>query len=512
MKLNYCSLLAWQVQTNGEKTAFILNDQPISHAVFFDNSLKVANWLRQKGIQKGDRVGILDVNTLEAIFCIHGCILNGAVPIMPNWKSTPTEISEVLENAEVKLFIKGEAFAEAVAQIDFPETSTFSCKEIVESLASIAPLPFSEINFDKESDLLQIYTSGTTGQPKGVVLPHKNLMWLMAEVLRQTPAAGPDMVNLVCGPMYNIAGIGWFAYGLLSGGMNVVVEFFHPTQVCSVIEKHKVTNVFFAPVMLNAILSLGNIEEFDFSSVRNLQYGGSPPSVALLQKARTKFKHHFTQSYGLTETSGILTMMPSFYINRLMEESENPDAAKLQLSAGKPVWGATMKILDDIGAEVSQGQTGEVCAKSNGTFHAYWKNEEATQLAFDEQGWFHTGDIGYFDENGFLFLIDRKHDRIITSGNNVYPAEIEAVFSSHEAIKECVAIGIAHEITGEAICLVAIVNDPSITLAELRKWAGNRLPAFKLPSEFIILDELPRNPTGKVLRRVLRENRKQPQQ
>jgi len=258
------------------------------------------------------------------------------------------------------------------------------------------------------------------------------------------------------------------------------------------------------PVMFRMILAIEGVEQMDFSSLRHIQYGGSPVSGDVLLMISKIFRCPFTQVYGLTETAGVATALRYDDHNKILA-AEDVRNNKLLLSAGKPGIGIEIKIVDEDGSRMVTNVPGEVYIKGENITKGYWNKPDVSEKSFDKDGWFSTGDIGYFDEDGYLFLVDRKNDMIVSKGVNIYPAEIEKVLGQYPGFREVAVVGIPDEKAGEAICAIAVLKNGEIELKELQEWCKGKIADHKIPKRLETTNELPRNPTGKILRRLIRE-------
>ncbi len=502
----YSEILAFRAKAHPERIALISNDVTYTYAEIYDNALRAASWLQSQNIKRGNHIAFLDFNNAAYVHLVNGCIISGIIPVSINWRFTNDEIAFVLKDADCKLLIYGAAFNKVASEIS--ATSFIQCIELQTIYNQICNEPIHNNlalpTLQLEEQVLLVYTSGTTGNPKGVMLSNSNVFEMYYALRSETPLFGPASVNLVAGPWYAVVGIGYFMFGVYTGCTNVLLHIFDPLEVLRLIETYKITNAFLAPIMMKIICAMDEVNEYNLRSLQNIQYGGSPIEEMQLRKCYEIFRCNFTQGYGLTETSGIATALRFDDHLRIME-SNNWEQKKLLRSAGKPYGGVAIKIADETGKELITGETGEICLKGGVVAIGYKNNNADNDKIFNSNGWFFTGDMGFINENGYLFLVDRKNDMIISKGQNIYPAEIEQQLINHPQIKEVAVIGVPHEIYGEAVGVVVVLNSGILNVQALRSWALDKLPEYKLPVAVECVDELPRNPTGKVLRKLLRE-------
>jgi len=352
----------------------------------------------------------------------------------------------------------------------------------------------------EEETALQLYSSGTTGLPKGVELTHANLAAGMVDAV---PGAigyhgAPDvMLNAL--PTYHIAGVGVALLTASKGGMSVLYPDFDPAKVVASIAEHRITHSFLVPAMIQFMLQVPGADKADYSSLKGISYGASPISEKVLVDAMRVFKCDFMQVYGLTETTGAITALPP--------EDHDPEGPKKHLlrSAGKPIRGTELRIVDPAtGKDCAEGDVGEVWILSPQNMKGYWGNSKATRDAY-AQRWFRSGDAGFLRE-GYLFLHDRIKDMIVSGGENIYPAEVENALMQHPAVADGAVIGVPDDQWGEAVkaCVVPKKN-VSATEKEIIDFMRERIAHFKCPKSVDFLEAIPRNPTGKILKRVLRE-------
>lgn len=500
----YPSILKYRANTHPERLAYIFENNNYTYAQYYNEAVKTANYLRSLGLKKGDRIGILDLNNAAVVNLVTGAMFAGIIPVSANWKSMPAELSFIPDDAGIEHFFYGAAFANLIKATQFSASVQL---HRVETLNEIFKSD-DKINFHEEysSDdvCVILYTSGTTGNPKGVMLTYNNVFNCYYYCASDTPSFGPDTRNLVCGPLYSIFGFGAFFSCIYSGATNVLVRMFDAALVAATISASKVTNALLVPIMIRMIVSLEGVEQMDFSSLKHVQYGGSPVSPDVLIKASKLFGCYFTQVYGLTETSGVATSL-RFDDHLKILSGENILQNKLLLSAGKAGLGVEIKIVDEEGNAAATNEPGEVWIKGEVISKGYWNRTNENAQTFTKDGWCKTGDVGYMNEDGYLFLVDRKNDKIVSKGVNIYPAEVEKVLEQYPKFKEVAVVGTPDENAGEVICVVAVLKDNETNLIELCDWCKDKIAPNKLPKRLEIRKELPRNPTGKILRKLIRE-------
>jgi len=347
---------------------------------------------------------------------------------------------------------------------------------------------------------MQLYTSGTTGLPKGAMLTNANLGTLI-------PRTGPlwsfdaRSVNLVCMPLFHIGGSGWALVGMTAGCHSILFREFLPAEIVVALERHRVSNALFVPAMLQVLAGVPGADARDYTALRSIVYGASPITNDVLVRAMRTFRCPFIQVYGLTETTGAITQLePEDHV------TEGP-RARLLRSAGKPFPWVELRIVDPATeAPCEHGVVGELWTRSPQSFKGYWARVDETARTVTTEGWLKTGDAGYLDDEGYLFLTDRVKDMIISGGENIYPAEVENALAEHPAVADVAVIGVPDERWGETVKAIVVRRpgtDPGP--ADIMAFARERLAHYKCPTSIDFTDTLPRNPSGKLLKRELRE-------
>ncbi|MEX2199544.1 MAG: AMP-binding protein [Burkholderiales bacterium] len=463
-----------------------------TYAELWDASGRVASGLAAQGIGHGDRVACLTKHTAECVALVIGACRLGAVCMPVNWRLAPPEIDYIVKDGRARFMMADKAFADAAS-------ATLVTEEFSAWAEGFAPLAGSPAPSPGDT-ALQLYSSGTTGLPKGVELTHRNLAQGMMSAVPDAIGyhGAPDvMLNVL--PTYHIAGVG---VGLLTasrGGMSVLYPDFDPALAVTAIAEHRITHAFLVPAMIQFMLAAPGADQADYASLRGISYGASPISDKVLVDALRTFKCDFMQVYGLTETTGAITMLPP--------ADHDPDGPKRHLlrSAGKPIEGVELRVVEPgSDRDCPEGQVGEVWIRSAQNMKGYWGNDKATRAAFVE-GWFRSGDAGYL-QDGYLFLHDRMKDMIISGGENIYPAEVENALMQHPALADGAVIGVPDERWGEAVkACVVLKPGATASAAEIIEFTRRHIAHYKCPKSVDFLEAIPRNPTGKILKRVLRE-------
>src|ERR1022692_2218366 len=466
-------------QLHADAIAAYDGERTITFAQFADRVTRIANALRDLGVQPGNRVAVLMLNSLRYFELYHAVPLAGAIIVPINIRWNPAEIGFGLSDSGTRLLVVDDYFARLAA---------------ASGAAHDAPLP------DEDDVVALFYTSGSTGGPKGVMLTHKNLY---ANALHGMVALAvtKDWVWLHAAPMFHVADVGVVYYIVMQGGRSCFVPAFDPEACLEAIERHRVTHMFVVPTMLNAMVNHPAFDRYDTSSLRMMVYGASPMPLDLLRRAQEKLRCPFAQGYGLTEASPTLT-----YLGPEDHTLENAGEQFAPVkSAGRPLVGVEVRVVDAMDRELPPGEAGEVGARGDNIMKGYWNRPAHTRDTL-RGGWLHTGDMGMFDTRGYLYILDRKKDMIKPGGENVYSPEVESMIASHPEVLEVSVIGLPDEKWGEAIKAV-VVRRPGSALTEqgLIDYCRERMAHFKCPASVDFMDTLPKGGTGKVQKTVLRD-------
>lgn len=487
-----------------EKPALVFHDRPITYGELDREIDRAAAGIAALGVRPGDRVAVLVHNIPHFLYAFYGLLRAGAIMIPLNTMLTGGEIAYILADAEARLIVVAEPFAPTLDGL----RDTLPMLEHVVVAGSRAPvgaMTWEQLGAAGSSapdhragadDLACLaYTSGTTGKPKGAMLTHGNLLANLEQMSRVPILAEAESdVVLLALPLFHIYALN-VILGLTMkvGATAVLMERFDATASLESIERHHVTVAFGAPPMFVAWCNTPGIERFDLSSVRAAVSGAAPLPGAVLEDFKRRTGITIWEGYGTTETS------PGVASNAM------GDVAKPG-SIGKPLPGVDVRIVDESGADVEEGDPGELVVRGPNVFAGYWRQPEATRVALPEDGWLRTGDVGYADEDGYIFLVDRKKDLILVSGFNVYPREVEDALYRHPKVAEAAVVGIPHPYTGEAVKAIVVLRPGEIATEEdVIDHCRRSLARFKVPQVVEFASELPHLPTGKVLKRVLRE-------
>jgi long-chain acyl-CoA synthetase len=512
MTLNLGSLLAESAIRNPHQTAIISDSSRLCYQDLDESVRRCAHALESAGFKRGDRLAIMLPNIPEFTIIYFAALYRGCVLVTLNTLLSPDEVAFQLANSEAKGLVVDLEFLAAGRE---GVSRTESCQLLyVTGMAGVAPegaTSFDELLAGREhSDMVQtmpdetaviIYTSGTTGHPKGAELTHFNLyrnaQYVSERAFSDWPETiqvmGPGQVALSALPLYHIFGQTNVQNAMLLGGATFTnVRRFTPEAVIETISRDQVTFFPGVPTMYFAVLHAPESESADMSSLQFCVSGGAAMPVEVKRAFEDRFKVHIQEGYGLTETSPLAT---------IQSPSETAKAGTI----GKPIDGIELRIFDDQGVELPQGERGEIVMRGHNTMKGYFRNPQATEEAF-RGGWFHSGDIGYIDEEGDVFIVDRKKDLIIRGGYNVYPREVEEVLYAHKAIREAAVLGVPDEKYGEEVrAVISLKKGCEVTPEEIISYCKNHLAAYKYPRVVDIIDELPKGSTGKILKRAMRE-------
>ncbi|MCU1485977.1 MAG: fatty-acyl-CoA synthase [Actinomycetia bacterium] len=498
--VNWCAVLAHHAARTPDQAITVFEGETTTYGEMADRVAALAGGLHELGIGRGDVVGILSYNSPEFLEVIFGANRLGAIAMPINWRLAAPEVRYILEHAEARVLMCDDALVELATESakDLDLVRACTSPSTPDGWTPLADLrssssPPAAVLAEADDVHRLMYTSGTTGRPKGVMLTHGNLAWKNLAHLVEFGFTGADL-GLACGPLYHVGALDLTTTSLLAAGATVIIHrAFDAASVVDELERSRVTTVWLAPAMVNAIMALPDIERRDLSSVRVIINGGEKMPIPLLERVQRTFPSAwFADAYGLTETvSGDTFLDRDSLITKLG-------------SVGRPCLFLELDVWDDEGRSVPAGERGEIVLRGPKVFGGYWKDPDATATAF-AGGWFHTGDIGVRDDDGYLFIVDRLKDMIVSGGENIASSEVERVLYEHEAVLEAAVVGRPDERWGEVpVAHVVLREGATATADELLAHCSGQLAKFKRPKAITFLDALPRNPSGKVLKRELR--------
>ncbi|GGB53278.1 long-chain-fatty-acid--CoA ligase [Blastomonas aquatica] len=492
-----------------DKTALIQDDEALSYAKLDDLVCRSVAALRASGIGKGDRVAFLGLNSIDYVILLIAALRIGAVTVAVNWRLVPREIAYIVKDAGARLLltqravldnalaVRDEAGLETILLGDGVFEGRPAFRAWVQGFApdrSLADLADGDV-------AVQLYTSGTTGHPKGALLTHGSLAASLSQgkkIGEDWAAWLPSDVSLVAMPLFHIGGTAWVMQTLNGGGTGVILAQPDVALIIAAVQRHGITKMFAVPAVLNMVLNHPDAVGADFSSMRVLPYGASPIPLDVLSRSMRMFPNaQFVQMYGATETSGTIVYLPP--------EDHDVAGTPRMAGCGKPFPDVKLRIVGEDGEDRAVGEVGEVWVRAPLVMAGYHNLADANASAFVD-GWYRTGDAAYVDADGYLYLFDRVKDMIVSGGENIYPAEVENALHHHPAVRDCAVIGVPDARWGEAVkAIVVLKPDETAEESGLIAFAREHIAGFKCPKSVDFVDELPRNPSGKVLKKELRK-------
>ena len=496
MHLNLALILEAAAASRPDHTALRLNDFALSYRELDRAARGVAASLRARGIGPDEAVALMIPNVPQFTIAYFGILYAGCRVVPLNVLLSGPEVTYHLQDSDARLLIAHPLFGEparigaAGAGVDVVDAGG----EGDESVAAMAAAePIAQLHPTRPTDTaVVLYTSGTTGKPKGAELTHSNLLLNCKVVVPELLPIGRDDVALATLPLFHSFGQTCMQNAVIAvGGTFTLLPRFGPQEAFEIIERDRVTIFAGVPTMYLALLHLESADDYDLSSLRYCMAGGAAMPVDVMRAFEAKYPVRILEGYGLSESSPVASF-------NMLDRPRKPG------SIGYPVWGVEMAILDDDDRPVPDGERGEICIRGHNIMKGYLKRPDASAEAL-RNGWFHSGDIGVRDTDGAYAIVDRKKDMILRGGFNVYPREIEEVLFAHEDIAEAAVIGVPHDSHGEEVkAVVALAPGSELSAGDLIAWCKQRLAAYKYPRIVEFADELPKGPTGKILKRELR--------
>ena len=499
-------IVRYHAKARPDTLAMVYEERQVSFASFDRRINQVANGLTAANLGPRARIAFLDKNSDSFFELFLGAARANMVLVPVNWRLAPPEMAFIIKDAGAEVLVVGREY---LAVLDAIRDQLPALKRIIVIGGASGYADFDAWR-SQQSDAdpavaiaggdvaIQLYTSGTTGHPKGVELTNDNLMASVRLVdsggLGQW---GEDEINLVCLPTFHIGGTGWGLNGIYAGAASIVLREANPAHILTAFQRWPVTKAGFVPAVLLALTQHPECARTDFSHLDLIGYGASPIPLDLMRQAIDVFKCGFVQLYGLTEVTGPAVALPP-------EEHVAGGSPRMR-SCGKPLPGVAVRIVNPGGKDVAPGEVGEILIKGAVVMKGYWNLPDATAAAIVD-GWFHSGDAGYCDADGYLYIFDRVKDMIVSGGENVYPAEVESALFGHPAIADVAVIGVPDAKWGEAVKAVVVLKPGGHAGAEaIIAFARERIAGYKCPKSIDFVEALPRNPSGKLLKRLIRE-------
>ena len=505
-------VVRFQAQEQPDQVVFTFEGDEMTYGRLHENSNRAAQALASKGIGKGDRISYMGKNSHLYFEILVGAAKLGAVMVPVNWRLAPPEVTYVLNDSEAKTLFVGPGFDDLLRKIhpnlnhvdlilgsEGPEGDLPGYPAWRDEFDPVDPM----VSCSNEDDALQLYTSGTTGHPKGAIMTNGSIFSSRAagvpeEELMDWQKPIPGEITLLAMPCFHISGSGTGLAVMFAGGSAIVLPEYDPTQALDLIEQYNISKIFMVPAAIQILLNHPRAKEVDFSNLKYITYGASPIPLELMKQAMDVLGCGFVQMYGMTETSGTITT--------LNPEDHDVNGNEKMRSVGTALPGVELKIIDPETLEpVAANTVGEIATRSAKNMKGYWNRPEATEETIDQEGWLRTGDAGYLDDDGYLFIHDRLKDMIISGGENVYPAEVENAIYANPKVADVAVIGVPDEKWGEAVKACVVVKEgQELSEAEVIAHAREHIAGYKCPKSIDFIDALPRNPSGKILRKDLR--------
>ena len=504
-----------------ERDCIVFEGRRWTYAQINERVNHLANAFAKWGIEKGDRIGMLHVNCSQYIETYFAVAKLGAIFVPLNFRAKADELSYMIANAEAKSLFVGSRYLDVVNTM-LPQLPTLKQCISIDS-KSVGKMYYEDLLGSASSDefigeigdediTILMYTAGTTGRPKGVPLRHNAFV---SYVLDNVEPANPDIEerNLLTVPLYHVAGVQAMLAAIYGGRTLVLMRQFEVKEWLETIQREKATRAMLVPTMLKRVIDDPDFSQCDLSSLKVVTYGAAPMPFEVINKAIQVMPWvRFINAFGQTETaSTITTLGPEDHIIEGTEEEREKKLKRLTSSIGRPLPDVEVKIVDEEGKAVPPLGVGEILARGPRMMTGYWRDEQKTSKVITPDGWLRTGDMGWMDEDGYIYLAGRADDMIIRGGENISPEEVEDVLHSHPKVEEAAVIGVPDPEWGQEPRAVVVLKKGEVTTPEeIIEYCRSRLAGFKRPRSVVFMDALPRNPMGKVLRKKLREEHGQP--
>ena len=489
-----------------QRLAMFFEGRRFTHKQLYERMCRAANGVIGASLVSGERVAILAQNCHQGFEVFGACELTGMIAVPINYRLSVAEMKGILSDCQPSALVFeaqysdiAQELAKAIPSIRFSVRVDATGKECpYETMLAQASDMRPDVRPEPEDIVYLIYTSGTTGRPKGVMLSHRAMV-LSARAIAYEGNALPTDRMLIVMPMYHIGGkIEQLAFAIRGAG-TILQRAFTPTGVLKDIQEHRVTSAHLAPVMVQRLMSAPDLGDYDLTSLRLVQYASAPMSVALLRRAAAKFGPIFAQVYGLTEGLIGTILQPHQHVL----DGSSVEMGRLA-SAGQAFTDGEVRVVRPDGVDCAVDEIGEIIIGGPGNMSGYWNNHELTTQVL-RHGWLHTGDMGYLDGDGFLFVADRKKDMIISGGENIYSRQVEEALMLHPAIEEVAVIGVPDQEWGESVkACVVLRSGQSADFDELVEHCRKNLASYKKPRTIVFLDALPRMHNGKIDKKALR--------
>ncbi len=512
--MNTANFVSIPAQMFPDQEILVFGDRRLTYGQMLASLQHMGSALRHVGVGRGDRVGVLDTNSDLYITAYYATAAIGAVFVPLNYRAKPPELQYMIDRAEIKVLLVGGRYVPVVDELRarLPSVATYVALEgeppgmlPLAQLLEVEYGEFEEAPIDDDDVTILMYTSGTTSQPKGVMLTHNDFTTYVCGNVELADGT-PRGTALLSAPLYHIAGATNIMSSLFTGRRLVVLSQFEPAAWLEAVRRESVTHAFLVPTMMKRLIDCSDFARYDLSSLQNLSYGGAVMPFPVIRRAIEMFPKTvgFVNAFGQTETTSTVTVLgpEDHRLDGTPEEVERN--LKRLVSIGRPLPDVQVKVVDDEGKEMPTGEIGELWVFTPRTMKGYADKEGAVSSPAQD-GWLPTQDMGWIDEDGYIFLAGRKDDMIIRGGENISPAEVEAVLYSHAGVEEAAVIGLPDVEWGQRVAAV-VVPRRNVTLAEeeLIEFCRQRLASFKKPEIFHFVDELPKNQLGKILKKDLR--------